>query len=174
MYFKSCHFESHWRKCKEPDPELDPGMYPDPLVRGTDPRIRIRTICHGLAILRITYYEFCADPYPTFLGCDSGSILWIRLFTFCGSEKNESSFFDFDPNWNCSTVRFRKTDKLSNTIFVHSNSLPVLWSRASKSRSRNSYIRLRLLGGTLNSAPAPKNDVCVFSFSCLHARYIKG
>jgi hypothetical protein len=69
---------------------------------------------------------------------------------------------------------FRKTDKLSNTIFVLSNSLPVLWSRASKSRSRNSYIRLRLLGGTLNSAPAPKNDVCVFSFSCLHARYIKG
>jgi hypothetical protein len=116
MYFKSCHFESHWRKCKEPDPELDPGMYPDPLVRGTDPWIRIRTICHGLAILRITYYEFCADPYPTFLGCDSGSILWIRLFTFCGSEKNGSSFFDFDPNWNCSTVRFRKTDKLSNTI----------------------------------------------------------
>ncbi len=40
MYKKIClHPETQWRKESDPDPETDP----DPLVRGTDPGIRIRT-----------------------------------------------------------------------------------------------------------------------------------
>jgi hypothetical protein len=35
----SCRLEGHWRNYQ--DPELDPD--PDPLARGTNPRIRIRT-----------------------------------------------------------------------------------------------------------------------------------
>jgi hypothetical protein len=39
-----CHLEVHWRKWQDPapDPESEPDQNPDPLVRGTDPRIWIR------------------------------------------------------------------------------------------------------------------------------------
>jgi hypothetical protein len=36
-HFFGCHLEGHWRKFQDPAPD------PNPLVKGTDPQIRIRT-----------------------------------------------------------------------------------------------------------------------------------
>ncbi len=53
----SCNLEGHWRKYQGPDPESDP----DPLVRGMDLRIRIRT---KIAWIRNTDYSSVVDPDP--------------------------------------------------------------------------------------------------------------
>ncbi len=46
------HLEGHWRKWQDPDP----------LVRDTDPQIRIRTICHRSATLtRIVGFFTCSS-----------------------------------------------------------------------------------------------------------------
>ncbi len=61
----------YWRKEQDPelDPDHDPDPNPDPLVRGTDPRIRIRTVpkCHATGTLVGTIYVDISKLTSVFL-----------------------------------------------------------------------------------------------------------